>query len=120
MSDTPRMQPFYCRYCGQQDLRPAEPAGYDCRVCDRLFELTQWATTEDQRVVVGRLSELPTLALAAAIGPPATLVVGEVAALACQLGRGPETEGSLVSPTRRGKDRAPVHLALSESSRPAG
>ena len=40
MSDTPRMQPFYCPYCGEQDLRPADPAGYRCQVCDRRFELT--------------------------------------------------------------------------------
>jgi len=40
MSETPRMQPFYCPYCGEQDIRLAEPAGYHCRVCDRRFELT--------------------------------------------------------------------------------
>jgi DNA-directed RNA polymerase subunit RPC12/RpoP len=40
MSDTPMMQPFYCPYCGEQDLRPSDPAGYHCRVCDRRFELT--------------------------------------------------------------------------------
>jgi siroheme synthase len=46
-----------------------------------------WATTEDQRQVVGTLETLPTLALAASIGPPATLVVGEVASFAEVLGR---------------------------------
>jgi uroporphyrin-III C-methyltransferase len=40
--------------------------------------IVQWAWTEDQRVVTGSLAELPTLAAAANIGPPATLVVGEV------------------------------------------
>lgn len=41
MSDpTPRAQPFYCPYCGEQDLRPAEEGGFHCRSCDRLFELT--------------------------------------------------------------------------------
>lgn len=40
MSDaTPRVQPFYCPYCGEQDLRPAETSGFRCLVCDRRFEL---------------------------------------------------------------------------------
>jgi uroporphyrin-III C-methyltransferase len=43
--------------------------------------IVQWATTEDQRTVVGTLETLPALALAASIGPPATLVVGDVVAL---------------------------------------
>jgi siroheme synthase len=48
--------------------------------------IVQWATTEDQRAVVGTLGDLATLAAAASIGPPATLVVGAVAALARELG----------------------------------
>ena len=47
--------------------------------------IVQWATTEDQRQVVGTLNELPALALAASIGPPATLVVGDVVALSHEL-----------------------------------
>jgi uroporphyrin-III C-methyltransferase len=43
--------------------------------------IVQWAGTPEQRSVVGTLDELPTLARDAAIGPPATLVVGAVAAL---------------------------------------
>jgi uroporphyrinogen III methyltransferase/synthase len=43
--------------------------------------LVMWATTEDQREVVGTLATLPALALAASMGPPATLVVGDVVAL---------------------------------------
>lgn len=40
MSDpTPRAQPFFCPYCGEQDLRPAATAGWHCRTCDRRFEL---------------------------------------------------------------------------------
>lgn len=40
MSDpTPRVQPFFCPYCGEQDLRPAGRAAWHCRVCDRRFEL---------------------------------------------------------------------------------
>jgi ribosomal protein L37AE/L43A len=41
MSDpTPRVQPFFCPYCGEQDLRPATDAGWHCRVCERRFELS--------------------------------------------------------------------------------
>ena len=47
--------------------------------------IVQWAGTTDQRHVVGSLEDLPALAAAASIGPPATLVVGPVAALANEL-----------------------------------
>jgi ribosomal protein L37AE/L43A len=41
MSDeTPRVQPFFCPYCGEQDLRPGAESGWHCRTCDRRFELT--------------------------------------------------------------------------------
>jgi transposase-like protein len=41
MSDTPRAVPFYCPFCGEQDLRPDEKSsGWRCRTCDRRFELT--------------------------------------------------------------------------------
>jgi uroporphyrinogen III methyltransferase / synthase len=53
---------------------PAEPAA-----------IVQWAGTPEQRTVVGTLAELPALAAAVSIGPPATLVVGAVAALASEL-----------------------------------
>jgi uroporphyrin-III C-methyltransferase len=43
--------------------------------------IVQWAWTDDERVVIGTLAGLPALAAAASIGPPATLVVGEVASL---------------------------------------
>ena len=43
--------------------------------------IVQWAWTPDQRSVVGTLADLPLLAEAASIGPPATLVVEDVAAL---------------------------------------
>jgi uroporphyrin-III C-methyltransferase/precorrin-2 dehydrogenase/sirohydrochlorin ferrochelatase len=43
--------------------------------------IVQWAWTQDQRSVTGTLGDIATLAAAANIGPPATLVVGEVAAL---------------------------------------
>ena len=43
--------------------------------------IVQWAWTPEQRTVVGTLTDLPLLAEAASIGPPATLVVGSVAAL---------------------------------------
>ncbi|MEX2275059.1 MAG: uroporphyrinogen-III C-methyltransferase [Actinomycetota bacterium] len=50
---------------------PAEPAA-----------IVQWAGTPEQRSLTGSLRDLPTLAAAASIGPPATLVVGAVASLA--------------------------------------
>ncbi len=38
---TPRAQPFYCPYCGEQDIRPAaEGSGFHCGTCDRVWELT--------------------------------------------------------------------------------
>jgi uroporphyrin-III C-methyltransferase len=43
--------------------------------------IVQWAWTPEQRSVIGTLADLPTLAEAASIGPPATLVVGAVAAV---------------------------------------
>jgi uroporphyrin-III C-methyltransferase len=47
--------------------------------------IVQWAATPEQRSVVGTLTSLPEQARDARIGPPATLVVGEVAALAREL-----------------------------------
>ena len=44
--------------------------------------IVQWAATPEQRIVVGTLGDLPALAVSARIGPPATLVVGAVVALA--------------------------------------
>ena len=43
--------------------------------------IVQWAWTPDERTVAGTLADLPTLAAAANVGPPATLVVGDVVAL---------------------------------------
>jgi uroporphyrin-III C-methyltransferase len=51
------------------------------RPADEPAAIVQWAWTADQRSVVGTLADLPLLAEAASIGPPATLVVGAVAAL---------------------------------------
>lgn len=48
---------------------------------DEPAAIVQWATTPDQRTVVATLVTLPDLAHAAAIGPPATVVVGPVVAL---------------------------------------
>ena len=38
-SATPRAVPFYCPYCGEQELRPADPQGWRCDVCERTFRL---------------------------------------------------------------------------------
>jgi siroheme synthase len=48
---------------------------------DEPAALVMWATTPEERSVIGTLADLPTLAAAASMGPPATLIVGEVAAL---------------------------------------
>jgi transposase-like protein len=38
---TERQVPFYCPYCGEQDLRPSGPdgGGWRCVSCARSFEL---------------------------------------------------------------------------------
>ncbi len=54
--------------------------------------LVQWAATPEQRSVVGTLGDLPELARAERLGPPATLVVGAVAALAHELAWATEPE----------------------------
>ncbi len=51
------------------------------RPADEPAALVMWATTPEERTVVGTLGDLATLAAAAGMGPPATLVVGAVAAL---------------------------------------
>jgi uroporphyrin-III C-methyltransferase len=51
------------------------------RPADEGAAIVQWAWTPEQRSVVGTLADLPLLAEAASIGPPATLVVGAVAVL---------------------------------------
>jgi siroheme synthase len=56
------------------------------RPADEPAAIVQWAWTPEQRTVVGTLADLPTLAEAANIGPPATLVVGAVAALPGSIG----------------------------------
>jgi len=48
------------------------------RPSDEPAAIVQWAWTPEQRSVVGTLTDLPMLAEAASIGPPATLVVGAV------------------------------------------
>jgi ribosomal protein L37AE/L43A len=40
MSAAPRAVPFYCPFCGEQELRPAEPKGWRCESCARVFTLT--------------------------------------------------------------------------------
>jgi uroporphyrin-III C-methyltransferase len=66
---------------------PAEPAA-----------IVQWGGTPDQRSVVGTLEDLPALAAAVSIGPPATLVVGAVAALAAELSPVAPLARTLASP----------------------
>jgi uroporphyrin-III C-methyltransferase len=60
-----------CRALVRAGRPPREPAA-----------VVEWASTSRQRSVVAALEELPTAAAAARIGPPATLVVGQVVRLA--------------------------------------
>lgn len=71
------------------------------RSADEPAAIVQWATTRDQREVVGTLADLPALALAASIGPPATLVVGDVASLAHELAPQPTSELEGAAPDLR-------------------
>lgn len=33
------MQPFFCPYCADEDLRPVDAGSYHCPGCDRRFSL---------------------------------------------------------------------------------
>ena len=55
------------------------------RDADEPAALVMWATTPEERTVIGTLTDLPVSAAAATLGPPATLVVGEVAAIPQQV-----------------------------------
>jgi uroporphyrin-III C-methyltransferase len=55
------------------------------RDADEPAALVMWATTPEERIVIGTLRDLPTMAVATRMGPPATLVVGEVAAIPQQI-----------------------------------
>jgi uroporphyrin-III C-methyltransferase len=59
-----------CRALIEAGRRAAEPAA-----------LVMWATTPEERTVIATLRDLPAMAAAANLGPPATLVIGEVAAI---------------------------------------
>jgi hypothetical protein len=40
---TERAAPFYCPYCGDEDLRPSDREhadGWECGSCNRAFQLT--------------------------------------------------------------------------------
>ncbi|MGH8792772.1 MAG: hypothetical protein ACRDXX_09010 [Stackebrandtia sp.] len=34
---TSRAVPYYCPFCGDEDLRPHEAGGWHCRSCTRVF-----------------------------------------------------------------------------------
>jgi uroporphyrin-III C-methyltransferase/precorrin-2 dehydrogenase/sirohydrochlorin ferrochelatase len=67
------------------------------RSADEPAAIVQWAATPEQRTVVGTLESLPALAADARIGPPATLVVGDVAGLAAELGAQPTSTRTSVT-----------------------
>ena len=60
--------------------------------------IVQWAGTPEQRTVVGTLEDLPAAAAEARIGPPATLVVGAVVALAAATTQVPAPAAGAVRP----------------------
>jgi uroporphyrin-III C-methyltransferase len=73
-------------------LMAAGTLGETCRAlidagrhADEPAALVMWATTPEERTVIGTLSDLPALAAAASLGPPATLIVGAVAAIPRQV-----------------------------------
>ena len=79
------------RVAGADTLVVLMAAGRLARTCADLIAagrpsnepaaIVRWTWTPEQRSVVGTLGDLPVLAETASIGPPATLVVGEVASL---------------------------------------
>ena len=91
--------------------------------------IVQWAATPEQRTVIGTLETLPALAREARIGPPATLVVGAVAALGRELawvrgaaGSDAQASGALPIDTGAAADPAPPTAAPgpAAATRPAG
>ena len=92
------------KIAGADTLVVLMAAGRLARTCADLVEagrradepaaIVQWAWTPDQRSVIGTLQDLPLLAEAASIGPPATLVVGSVAALPASFEQLPELRSS--------------------------
>jgi uroporphyrin-III C-methyltransferase len=99
------------KVAGTDTLVVLMAAGRLARTCEDLIvagrpanepaAIVQWAWTPDQRSVAGTLADLPLLAEAASIGPPATLVVGSVAALPGSLG--PEVSRGRLPATRRSR-----------------
>jgi uroporphyrin-III C-methyltransferase len=67
------------------------------RSADEPAAIVQWAWTPEQRSVVGTLTDVPILAEATSIGPPATLIVGDVAGLGIARGSKDLAPGSAVS-----------------------
>src|SRR6266536_1832705 len=95
-----------CRALVRAGRPPDEPA-----------VVVQWAATARQRSVRATLDDLPALAAAAGIGPPATLVVGRVAALADLLAwRG---AGSPDGVDETGETAGAGRVLDTESARPA-
>ncbi|MGZ4151726.1 MAG: uroporphyrinogen-III C-methyltransferase [Actinomycetota bacterium] len=75
--------------------------------------LVQWATTPDQRSVVGSLASLPSLARERSIGPPATLVVGDVVSIT----DGRSAIESIVTPSHGSYSGRSIEPSASSGSR---
>ncbi|WP_290056567.1 Insertion element protein [Amycolatopsis solani] len=39
VTSTERAVPYYCPYCGDEDLRPEENGGWLCSACRRVFSV---------------------------------------------------------------------------------
>ncbi len=44
-----RAVPYHCPYCGETDLWPHEPTGWECRGCRRAFKVELLGLTPDTR-----------------------------------------------------------------------
>jgi transposase-like protein len=65
---TERAAPFYCPYCGDEDLRPSQEGhgGWECRACNRAFQLKFLGLLADGFKAAGSRTEH-----APAVGPAA-------------------------------------------------
>lgn len=59
-----RAVPYFCPFCGEEDLRPADPGRWHCRCCLRLFSLGFHG-------VSAATSAYPAPASGASVDPPA-------------------------------------------------
>ena len=56
MSETARATPYFCPFCGEEDLRPVEEPrnGWLCRLCARVFAVTMYRL--ERSIVPGHIA----------------------------------------------------------------